>query len=106
MAAPYVTGTEITTAVGNASPSAADIAWAAKCAAAIEARITELLDGDTPSAGLEARLHVAAELDGAALYLMRDSPQGVFSVGADGTPIRVGSSQTRALENVFLPGIA
>jgi hypothetical protein len=106
MAAPYVTGPEITAAVGNASPSAADIAWAAKCAAAIEAIITDRLDGATPSADLEARLHVAAELDGAALYLTRDAPQGVYNVGVDGTAIRIGSSQSRALDNVFLPGIA
>ena len=106
MAAPYVTGAEILVNVGNSPGSATDQAWAAKCAAAIEAIIIDRLDGATPSADLEARLHVAAELDGAALYLTRDAPQGVYNVGVDGTAIRIGSSQSRALDNVFLPGIA
>lgn len=105
MAAPYVTGAEILTAVGNSPGSAEDQAWAAKCAAAIEAIITDRLDGTTPTADFEARLHVAAELDGAALYTTRSSPHGVLSIGPDGSAVRLGSSQSRALDNVFLPGI-
>ena len=105
MAAPYVTGEEILAAVGKGTPTAAETAWAGKCAAAIEAIITDRLDGATPSADLEARLHVAAELDGAALFTSRSSPHGVLSLGVDGTAVRLGSSQSRALDNVFLPGI-
>lgn len=105
MAAPYVTSAEILAAVGIGSPTAADTAWAGKCADAIEAIITERLDGATPSAGLEARLHVAAELDGARLFTTRASPHGVLSLGVDGDVVRLGSSQTFALDNVFLPGI-
>ena len=105
MAAPYVTSAEILAAVGIGSPSAGDTAWATKCAAAIEAIITERLDGETPSAELEARLHVAAELDGAALFTTRSSPHGVLSFGPDGDVVRLGSSQSRALDNVFLPGV-
>ena len=108
MAAPYVTGTEILAHVaGGATPSVAaeDVAWAAKCAAAIEAIIEDRLDGATPSAGLEARLHVAAEQDGAKLYESRKAPHGVLSMGLDGETVRLGSFQTRALDSVFLPGI-
>ena len=105
MAAPYVTAAEILAHVGNGTPTADDTAWATKCAAAIEAIITDRLDGTTPSADLEARLNVAAELDGAALFVTRDSPHGVLSLGVDGTAVRLGSSQSRALDNVFLPGI-
>ena len=108
MAAPYVTGAEILAHVaGGNTPSAdaADVAWAAKCAAAIEAIIEERLDGTTPSAGFEARLQVAAEQDGAMLYNSRKAPHGVLSFGPDGEAVRLGSSQTRALDSVFLPGV-
>ena len=105
MAAPYVTAAEILAHVGNGTPTADDTAWATKCAAAIEAIITDRLDGSTPSADLEARLNVAAEQDGAMLYMARKAPHGVLSMGVDGDSVRLGSSQTRALDNVFLPGV-
>jgi hypothetical protein len=105
MAAPYVTSAEILAAVGITSPTAGDTAWAGKCADAIEAIITDRLGGDTPSADFEARLQVAAELDGAALFTTRSAPHGVLSMSVDGDVVRLGSSQTRALDNVFLPGI-
>ena len=108
MAAPYVTGTEILAHVaGGATPSVAaeDVAWAAKCAAAIEAIIDDRLGDTTPTANFESRLQVAAEQDGAALYLSRKAPHGVLSMGVDGEAVRLGSFQTRALDSVFLPGI-
>jgi hypothetical protein len=105
VAAPYVTAAEILAHVGQGSPTADDTAWATKCAAAIEAIIADRLGGDTPSADLEARLQVAAEQDGAALYMSRKAPHGVLSVGPDGDVVRLGSSQSRALDNVFLPGV-
>lgn len=105
MAAPYVTSAEILAAVGISSPTAADTAWAASCAAAIEAIIVQRLGGDTPSAEMEARLQVAAELDGAALFTTRSAPHGVLNIGPDGDVVRLGSAQSRALDNVFLPGI-
>ncbi len=105
MAAPYVTAAEILAHAGNGTPTADDTAWATKCAAAIEAIITDRLDGATPSADLEARLNVAAEQDGAMLYMARKAPHGALSMGVDGDSVRLGSSQTRALDNVFLPGI-
>ena len=114
MAAPYVTGTEILALVaGDNAPSAnaADVAWAAKCAAAIEAIIAERLDtaNVTLSAGVEAQLHAAAELDGAALYNSRKAPHGVLTIGPDGDIARLGASAARALEPIFLrqvgPGI-
>jgi hypothetical protein len=103
MAAPYVTSAEILAATGASGADAE--AWATKCAAAIEAIITDRLGGDTPSAELEARLHVAAELDGAALFTTRSAPHGVLSMSVDGDVVRLGSSQTRALDSVFLPGV-
>ena len=39
------------------------------------------------------------------LYMARKAPHGVLSMGVDGDSVRLGSSQTRALDNVFLPGI-
>ena len=108
MAAPYVTGTLILAHVaGGNTPSTdqADEDWADICAAAIEAIIEERLDGSTPSAGFEARLVPAAIQDGAMMYQSRKAPHGVLSFGPDGEAVRLGSSQTRALDNVFLPGV-
>jgi hypothetical protein len=105
MAAPYVTAAEILAAVGIGSPTAGDTAWATKCAAAIEAIITERLDGATPSTELDARLQVAAELDGARMFTTRSAPNGILAFGPDGDAVRMGSSQTFALDSVFLPGI-
>jgi hypothetical protein len=114
MAAPYVTGAEILAHVaGENTPSAnaADVAWAAKCAAAIEAIIAERLDTATVtlSAGQEAELQVAAEQDGAALYNARKAPHGVLTFGPDGDVVRLGASAVRSLEPLFLrwagPGI-
>lgn len=106
MAAPYVTSAEILAAVGLGSPSAGDSAWAVKCADAIEAIIAERLDGATPDAETEARLQVAAELDGARMFAMRKAPNGILAFGPDGDAVRMGSSQTFALDAVFSPGIA
>ena len=108
MAAPYVTGTLILAHVaGGNTPSTeqADEDWADLCADAIEAIISDRLGGVTPSAGFEARIIPAAIQDGAALYNARKAPHGVLSFGVDGEAVRLGSSQTRALDNVFLPGI-
>lgn len=108
MAAPYVTADLILAHVaGGNTPSTApeDEAWAEICADAIEAIIADRLDGETPSAGMEARIIPAAIQDGAMMYSMRKAPYGVLSFGPDGDAVRLGSSQTRALDNVFLPGI-
>ncbi len=108
MAAPYVTGAEILAHVaGGNTPSAdaGDVTWAAKCAAAIEEVVSGYLNGSTPSAGLEARITVAAEADGAALYQSRKAPHGVLSFGPDGEAVRLGASDHRALAALFGPGI-
>ena len=108
MAAPYVTGALILAHVaGGNTPSAdtADEDWADICAAAIEAIITDRLNGETPSAGFEARIVPAAIMDGAYMYQQRKAPSGILSVGIDGEAVRLGSFQTRALDSVFLPGI-
>ena len=101
MAAPYVTGAEILAHVaGENTPSAnaADVAWAGKCAAAIEAIIAERLDtaNVTLSAGQEAQLQAAAEQDGAALYNARKAPHGVLTFGPDGDVVRLGRPQSAA----------
>lgn len=101
MAAPYVTGAEILTHVGNGSPSAADTTWAGLCAAAIEAAIATRLEGQTPSSGNEDELQVAAVTDGAALYNTRDGPSGIVNIGPDGDVIRLGADSLRALRPVI-----
>ena len=108
MAAPYVTADLILAHVaGSGTPSTdpADEDWAELCAAAIEAIISDRLDGTTPSAGFEARIIPAAIQDGSALFISRSSPHGVLNIGPDGDIVRLGSAQSRALDNVFLPGI-
>ena len=109
MAAPFVTGAEILTHVGEDAPDAAQTAWAASCAAALEAVIAYRLTGVTITAGIEAELNVAAVQDGAACYASRAAPHGVLSVGPDGDVVRLGRDITRELEPIFLryagPGI-
>ena len=101
MAAPYVTGAEILTAVGVASPTAADTAWAGVCATAIEAALAKRLEDVTASADLESELQRAAVIDGAAAYLERKAPHGVLSVGPDGDVARLGAQVLRACASVL-----
>ena len=106
---PYVTGAAILTHVGESSPSADDTAWAATCAAAIEAAITYRLDGTTPTSDQESELNRAALQDGAAAYNERTAPHGIQSIGPDGDIVRLGRDILRALNPVLTriigPGI-
>ena len=108
MAAPYVTGAEILQAVaGSGTPSvnAADVAWAATCAAAVEGAIAHRLEDGafTPTASQEAQLQAAAVLDGAALYVARKAPHGVLSITNDGDIARLGAQILRACEPILFP---
>jgi hypothetical protein len=111
---PYVTGAQILQhAAGSGSPSAnaADVAWAAKCAAAVEGEIASRLDDGafTPTASQVAALEAAALQDGTALYMARKSPHGVLSIDADGDVARLGAAILRASDVVLYrinPGIA
>lgn len=107
----YVTGTLILAHAGVTSPTAADTAWAATVAAAIEATIAHRLTGytinpDTDEANILTR---AALQDAAAAYAERDAPHGVLTMGPDGQVTRLGRDIVRALEPVFMriagPGI-
>ncbi len=99
----YVTGTQITTHVGITSPSAAEIAWAQKCADAIEGAIATRLDAGavTPNSSGVDELEVAALTDGAALYNSKDAPSGVLSMTIDGQAVRMGADSIRALRPVL-----
>lgn len=96
MAAPYVTGAEILAATGGD-----DAAWAAICAAAVEAAIAARLAGETASAGLEAELQRSAVIDGCAAYVERKAPSGVLSLGPDGEAVRLGAEILRSSEPVL-----
>jgi len=97
----YVTGAQILTHVGKSSPTADDTAWAGTCADAIEAAIAYRLDGETPSAGGVDELEAAARTDGAALFLTRNAPHGVLSIGPDLEAVRLGSDSLRAVDRVI-----
>ena len=98
---PYVTGTQITTHVGKPSPSAEEIAWAQKCADAIEGAITTRLEGNTPDASGVDELEVAALADGAQLFQSKAAPSGVLSMGIDGEAVRLGADSLRAVQPVL-----
>ena len=103
MAAPYVTGDLILVHLGvtDDGPTGPNQVWADKCAAAIEGAIATRLEGQTPSAGNESELIVAALTDGAALYNTRDGPSGIVNIGPDGDIIRLGADSLRALKPVI-----
>ncbi len=106
-----VSGTQITTAVGISAPTAAEITWAASCAAAVNAAITTRLNGYTAAvaSAAESELARAAILDGAAAFRDLDSPHGVLNLGPDGAVVRTGSDVLRAsipaINRYALPGI-
>ena len=108
---PYVTGAQILTHAGVATPSADDTAWAGVCAAAIEAAISHAMTGVTVAASSDAEneLKRAALDDGAAAYARRKAPHGVLSIGPDGQAVRLGSDIIINLRPVFrrygTPGI-
>jgi len=105
---PYVTGPDILTHVKKLDPDTEDDAWAASCADAIEAAITDRLDGVTPSATQIDRLEVAALQDGAACYVSRKAPHGVLAVGPDGDVVRLGRELLRECDPILYaiaPGI-
>ena len=105
---PYVTGSGILTHVRKSDPTADDTAWAASCAASVEAAIADRLDGLTPSATQIDRLEVAALQDGAACYVSRNAPHGVLAVGPDGDVVRLGRELLRECEPILFaisPGI-
>jgi hypothetical protein len=95
--------------VGKGSPTAGETAWAEKCAAAIESVIAHRMADVTITAGIEAELIRAGELDGAAAFVDLTAPHGVVTNGPDQQSIRLGRDIVRALEPVFmryaLPGI-
>lgn len=101
---PYVTGTEILAHVGKVAPNtptAAEIAWAGKCADAIEGAIATRLEGNTPNASGVDELEVAALTDGAALFNSKSAPHGVQTLGVDQTVVRLGADSMRALDPVI-----
>ena len=95
---PYVTGAQILTHVGKASPTADETAWAGKCADAIEGAIHARLDAGaiTPDSSGVDELEVSALVDAAALFDSQAAPHGVLSVGVDGQAVRLGSDSLRA----------
>lgn len=98
---PYVTGAQILVHVGVGTGTAAEQAWAGKCADAIEGAIATRLEGNTPNASGIDELEVAALTDGAALYNSKASPSGVLSVGPDGDAVRLGADSLRAVKPVL-----
>jgi hypothetical protein len=96
----YVTGTQILVHVGVGTGTAAEQAWAQKCADAIEGAIATRLDtgGVTPNASGIDELEVAALTDGAALYNSKAAPNGILSAfGPDGVAVRMGADSLRAV---------
>ena len=108
----WVTGAEVLTHVGNTSPTAADTAWSAACAAAIDAEVIHHLGdstiADDDTSGLALAIKVAARTDAAALYQTRKAPHGVLELGPEGEAVRLGANDLRALTPVLYrvsPGI-
>ena len=110
---PYVTGAQILQHVaGSDAPSAdtEDVAWAAKCADAVEGAIAERLEDGafTPTASQTDQLETAALEDASALYVRRKAPHGVLSVSPDGDVVRLGSAILRSCDAILWrisPGI-
>jgi hypothetical protein len=106
----YVTGSQILAQAGVGTGTAAEQAWAAICAAAVEAAIATRLGTVTASDELADELAMAALSDGVMAYVSRDAPHGVLSVGPDATPVRLGADILRACRPVLLrnlgPGFA
>jgi hypothetical protein len=98
---PYVTGAQIITHVRKTGATADDTAWAATCAAAIEAVIARRMGTTTITAGMTAELTRAALQAGAAAYMERDAPHGIQSFGPDGETVRLSATLGRSLEPVF-----
>ena len=98
---PYVTGTQILVHVGKGTGTAEEIAWAGKCADAIEGAIATRLEGNTPDASGVDELEVAALTDGAALFQSKAAPNGVLSMGIDGEAVRLGADSLRAVQPVL-----
>lgn len=95
----YVTGAQILVHVGAGTGTAAEQAWAGKCADAIEGAIAARLDSGavTPNSAGVDELEVAALTDGAALYNSKASPNGILSMNIDGQAVRMGADSLRAV---------
>jgi hypothetical protein len=102
-----VSGPDIEAVIGTG----ADTAWAATCAAAVNAAYTTALNGYVPASPSDAEdeLTRAALLDGVTAYKDRGSPYGILSVGPDGEEVRVGYDVIRAgfpaIYRYAIPGI-
>jgi hypothetical protein len=103
------TGPAIVAALGT---TGVDTAWAATCAAAVNAAIGTRLNDYVPTVGglAEAELTRSALLDGVAAYKDRDAPHGILSIGPDGEIARTGSDIVRwsnpVINRYILPGVA
>lgn len=97
---------------GTPSTAPADVDWADKCAAAIDAEVAHALGDDSTIAdddtsGMALAIIPAALTDAAALYMTRKAPHGVLQ-DADGEAIRLGANDLRALLPILArvsPGI-
>lgn len=74
----------------NVSPSTLDTDKADKVVAAVNAAVTTMLGGDTPSTEEDAELARSVVLDGLDAFRAFDVRNGVLSVGPDGDPVRIG----------------
>lgn len=104
MVTAYVTGAEVLAFVKEPAPAdSANVAWAAKCAASVNARIETRLDGVAVVAdsAADAEIRGAALLDAAAQYIARNAPHGVLSLGPEGEAVRLGADVERALRPVL-----
>ena len=84
-------GSDILTAADKGSPTAGETAWAADCAAAVNAAIETRLNGYTVASpsNAEDELTRSALLDGLEYFRSKDARFGILSVGPDGEPVRV-----------------
>lgn len=100
----YVTGPEITTHVGIAAPNAAEIEWAAACAAAVQSGIAKRLNGAVivdPSDAF-SELRVAARLAGAEAYKRKEAPFGVTGFSdLQGNAIRVAKDYLEGIRPII-----
>jgi hypothetical protein len=105
MATAWTSGTAIIGLVGATSPSAADTAWADRCATAVNAQVDEYLGVDAwaPDPDRDEAIAQLADLAGVEAYKRREAPFGVTGFAdLEGAAVRVARD---SLEGVK-PGLA
>lgn len=100
----YVAGADITSFVGVDAPDAGEVAWAAACAAAVQAAIDTKMTGVTvtdPSPAFD-ELKVAALIAGAEAFKRKEATFGLTGYAdLQGAAIRVARDYTDSVNPII-----